>query len=388
MCGIVGQAGNLIGLEHRSQALDALAHRGPDGGFDWVSPSQKVWLGHRRLSIVDLSEAGNQPMYNEDKTIWLVCNGEIYNYPDLRKRLEGLGHVFYSNSDSECVIHAFEQWGEACVDILIGMFAFAIWDENRQRLMLARDRVGIKPLYYVENTSGIVFGSELHSLYPLLENELPVNPLAIAYIFSMIYIPAPLTIRKGAYKLEAGHFLVWSAKHGAEIKKYWEPPRYIDDRKAPNPAEWEYLFELVLEQHLLSDVPIGLFLSGGLDSSCVALGLKRLRYPVETLTIGFPDNPKQDESSVAEALSQALNLANTNIPVVENDISGLRRKVAQIYDEPQGGTALLTMVQICEIATRNKGDKVVLAADGGDEAYSGYHWYRKVRLPPSSLGGH
>jgi asparagine synthase (glutamine-hydrolysing) len=385
MCGIVGQIGYLFGSEYRLQALKTLEHRGPDGSSDWISPSQRAWLGHRRLSIVDLSEAGSQPMHNEDKTIWLVCNGEIYNYPALRKRLEGLGHIFYSNCDSECIIHAFEQWGEACVDVLIGMFAFAIWDENQKKLMLARDRVGIKPLYYVENNNGLVFGSELHALYPLLENELPVNPLAIAYIFSMMYIPAPLTIRKGAFKLEAGHILSWNMEYGVKIRKYWEPPRYIDDRKKHNIAEWDCLFESVLEEHLLSDVPIGLFLSGGLDSASLALGLKRLDYPVEALTVGFPEDPNQDESSVAGMVAQKLGLSYTNIPIIKNDIAGLREKVAQIYDEPEGGKALMTMVQICEVAKRNKGYKVVLAGDGGDEVFGGYNWYRKLRLPVNSM---
>jgi asparagine synthase (glutamine-hydrolysing) len=298
-----------------------------------------------------------------------VCNGEIYNYPDLRRRLEGLGHIFYSNSDSECILHAFEQWGDACVDMLNGMFAFAIWSEKQKKLMLARDRVGIKPLYYAENKNGLVFGSELRALYPLLEREPPIEPLAIAYILSTIYIPSPLTIRKGVHKLEAGHILVWTMENGIKTRRYWEPPRHIDERKERNPAEWEYLFESVLEQHLLSDVPIGLFLSGGLDSASLALGLKRLRYPIEAITIGFPENPKHDESLVAEAITRTLGLIYTNIPIVNNDVAGLRQKVAEIYDEPEGGTALLTMVQISETARMHKGYKVVFGGDGGDEVF-------------------
>lgn len=387
MCGIVGEAGKLRSSERRQQALDVIAHRGPDASNIWQSDDSRAWLGHRRLSIVDLSETGNQPMHNEDRTIWLVCNGEIYNYPYLRRRLENLGHLFYSQSDNECIIHAYEQWGEACVTFLTGMFAFGIWDARNKKLFLARDRLGIKPLYYAENHERIVFGSELQALYPLIERALEINTLAVAYLMAMAYIPAPHTIRNNIFKLEPGHTLTWDALHGTQIRQYWEPPRHIDDRSHATGAEWEQLFEIVLEEHLLSDVPIGLFLSGGLDSSSLALGFHRLSYPVEALTVGFPGEPGHDEAPIAKSVARSLGLDHAVFPVTTSDINTLRRKVAEIYAEPHGGSAAATMVQLCE-STRGKGYKVVMGGDGGDEVFGGYQWYRRLKYPPRTPREH
>lgn len=383
MCGIVGQMGWQSSYQNKKRALLSLAHRGPDGEGEWNSPSGYAWLAHRRLSIVDLSDAGFQPMHNENSTVWMVCNGEIYNYYNLRKRLEALGHSFYSYSDSECIIHAYEQWGENCVEKLYGMFAFAIWDENENKLLLARDRVGIKPLYYSQTSTGLVFGSELRSLYSLLRKDLPINPLSVAYIFSMTYIPTPSTIRKGIYKLEMGHILTYSVHNGLCIKKYWEPPTIIDTCNKNVNQVWENLFSTVLEEHLLSDVPIGLFLSAGLDSSSIALGLSNLGYPVEAITVGFPTQPLQNEAPLATKLSQHLDINHSIIEIIDEDVNYLRKKVAQKFDEPVGGTALLTMLKICQVAAIQKGYKVVLGGDGGDEVFGGYMWYRK--LPGTSL---
>jgi asparagine synthase (glutamine-hydrolysing) len=311
-------------------------------------------------------------MHNEDETIWMVCNGEIYNYPALRKRLEGLGHRFYSNSDSEVILHAYERWGEQCVDHLEGMFAFALWDETRQELLAARDRVGIKPLYYAETGQGLVLASEADGLLPLLEPRPEPEPMALAYLMTLGYIPCPWSIWHGIYKLEPGHLLRWQPDKGLRQKRFWEPPRYIDPELEGDGQGWSDLFELVLVEHLQSDVPIGLFLSGGLDSASVAAGLRGLGRPVQAITVGFPDSD-HDETPIAAAVAKRFGFPHTTIPLKINDINALIEQVAAAFDEPQGYSALLSMYLISQQAAQDF--KVVLAGDGGDELFGGYAWY-------------
>lgn len=376
MCGIVAIAGRETPEKSKSTSLRSLAHRGPDSEGAWLSGDSLVWMGHRRLSIVDLSELGRQPMHNEDKTIWSVCNGEIYNYPTLRSRLEGLGHIFYSNSDSEIILHAYEQWGENCLDRLEGMFAFILWDESKRNLFAARDRIGIKPLYYSAADSEIMLASESGALLPLLRNGTEPDPDALAYMMTLGYIPSPNCVWKGIKKLEPGCFILWNREKGISIKKYWEPPRHIEDGDHGLEKEWKQLFEGVLSEHLLSDVPIGLFLSGGIDSSSVAAGLKNLSRSVEALSIGFLD-PGHDESKIAAETAEYLGFPHRKAVLEVNDVKGLVKRVAAAYDEPQGYSAPLPMYLISELAAKDF--KVVLAGDGGDEVFGGYTWYQALR---------
>jgi len=315
-------------------------------------------------------------MHNENETIWLVCNGEIYNYPSLRPRLEALGHWFYSNSDNEAILHAYESWGEQCVDRLEGMFAFALWDEKTKKLLAARDRVGIKPLYYAETRDGVILASEASALLPLLDAMPEPEPMALAYVMTLGYVPSPWSIWRGVRKLEAGHLLVWKSASGAEVRKYWEPPRQIapDSTRQPT-TEWPVLFEQVLGEHLLSDVPIGLFLSGGLDSSSVAAGLRDIGKPVRAMTVSFPGS-SQDEAPIAATVARHLGFEHEITPLEIEGINLLIHRVARSFDEPQGYSALLSMYLISQTAAREF--KVVLAGDGGDEVFGGYTWYQDL----------
>jgi len=220
MCGILGIAQtDKIDHDKLSNALNCLKHRGPDAAGEWLSATNSVWLGHRRLAIVDLSDAGRQPMHNEAQTIWLVCNGEIYNYPTLRKRLEGLGHCFYSNSDSEVILHAYEAWGERCVDYLEGMFAFALWDDKTTNGCWQREiEWGLKPLYYAKTGQGLTLASEARALLPLLEPKPEPEPMASAYVMTLGYVPSPWSIWRGIHKLEPGHILTWQHQTGLQTR--------------------------------------------------------------------------------------------------------------------------------------------------------------------------
>ncbi len=378
MCGIVGQVGELSKHPWQERALASLIHRGPDAHDNWWSYDGLAWIAQRRLAIVDLSPAGHQPMHNEDNTVWLICNGEIYNYPKLRRQLESLGHKFYSDSDSESIVHAYEEWGEDCVNHLEGMFAFAIWDTRKKQLILARDRVGIKPLAYRVTSKGLSFASDTRALLDLCESRPSINPIAVAYTLTLGYVPSPLSMWDGIHKLEAGHMLTWSPENGVNIRCYWQPPREIDPSASLNLDAWHELFHTVLEEHLLSDVPLGMFLSGGLDSSSVALGLKNLDQSIEAITVSYPAST-QDESPYASSLAQHLGLTHTVMPLEVHDVPALVAQVAGAYDEPQSYSALLSMYQVCEVGASKY--KVILAGDGGDEVFGGYNWYKRLPKP-------
>ncbi|OGV58787.1 MAG: asparagine synthase (glutamine-hydrolyzing) [Lentisphaerae bacterium GWF2_52_8] len=377
MCGILVQTGQReIEEESFRKALDSMSHRGPDNGNVWHSGDASIFLGHRRLSIVDLSSAGQQPMENEDKSLHLVCNGEIYNYTVLRKELEGLGHAFRSSCDSEVILHAYEQWGDACVERLFGMFAFAIWDEARQKLFAARDRVGIKPLCYAELNGTLILASEAGPIRMLLGNKTRPNPLALAYIMTLGYIPAPFCIWDKIRKVKPGHFLNWTQTRGVCEKKYWEPPRHVAVEAGEE--DLRTLLHCVLEEHLLSDVPLALFLSGGLDSSGLAAALKEIDRPLQTITMGFPKYEK-DESALGAAMAKHIGFPNKIIQVQTEDAKDLAQMVASSFDEPQGYSALLPMYEISRIASKDY--RVVLAGDGGDEVFGGYNWYKNLEGP-------
>jgi len=385
MCGIVAQAGFRSELDSFTRALDSLSPRGPDNEGYWQNRENGVRLGHRRLSIIDLSDSGNQPMSNEDKNIWLVCNGEIYNYPALRKNLEALGHRFSSNSDSEVIIHAYESWGTACIEKLEGMFAFALWDSLRQRLFAARDRVGMKPLFYSNmDGGGISLASDAEALRHLTGKSAQLDPFALSYVLTMGYIPSPWCVWKGFRKLPPGHSLTWDEKHGIKLEKYWEPPRELVPSLESDPDEWSSLYEKVINDHLLSDVPTGMFLSAGLDSTSLALGLKRSGHPIEAVTISFPGSPK-DEGPQASATAKFLGLSSRVIPLKNVSVAELREQVSRIIDEPYGYSALLSNYLVSREAANQF--KVVLSGDGGDEIFGGYNWYRDLDAPLGK-GGH
>lgn len=377
MCGLIA-AIDAPGALGRVEALARLRPRGPDATEQWSSADGRVWCGHTRLAIVDLSAAGNQPMHSADGRLTLVCNGEIYNYPTLRRHLEARGHMFRSRCDSEVVLHAYREWGAACIERLEGMFALCLWDRETGHLLAARDRVGIKPLYYAGVRDGLVLASDAGALRVVLGERLEPDPVAVAYAMTIGYVPAPHCIWAGVRKLPAGHVLTWSRVDGARVRRYWSPPAELDGRAED--GEFAALWHDVLREHLLADVPLGLFLSGGIDSTAVALGLCDIGRRPAALTVAFPGSGA-DEAPIAAEVAAALGLEHRALPLKTVDVDPLLREAATAFDEPQGYSALLSMKLLARLAADPF--KVVLAGDGGDEVFGGYKWYDKLEWSAS-----
>lgn len=378
MCGIAGQLrfdGQSVSQETLQAMTDALAHRGPDGeGFHF---EKNVGLGHRRLSIIDL-DGGKQPISNEDSTIWVTYNGEIYNYRNLRDRLIGLGHQFRTHCDTEVIVHAYEQWGTDCLQHFRGMFAFALWDQNKQQMMLARDRVGIKPLLYAESDYGISFASEMQALLVDPELNVSLNPAAIDLYLHYQYIPAPETIYHEVKKLPPAHFVMIdrNGKVGTP-KRYWKvefSPDYSLDESAWIERLDEALQETI-ETHLVSDVPFGAFLSGGVDSSTIlAYMSESLNNPVKTFCIGH----QQDAYDERKWARQAAEICSSEYyeQTVNSDGMSLLPKLVKHYGEPFADSSALPTYYVSQLASQNV--KMVLSGDGGDELFAGYHAYPAI----------
>lgn len=378
MCGIVGMF-DTRGKREIDRALlvrmnESQHHRGPDEGDVYTEPG--VGFGHRRLSVIDLS-MGLQPQFNEDRSVAIVFNGEIYNFRELTKELTELGHRFSTHSDTEAIVHAWEQWGEACVDRLRGMFAFVIWDRNKQTLFLARDRVGIKPLYYTLLPDGMfAFGSELKSLlvFPNLCRD--IDPQAVEEYFGYGYIPEPRTIYRGAFKLSPGHTLTLRIGESLPKEKcFWDVPFAL--RPAVSEAETQYeLTERLREavkSHLVADVPLGAFLSGGVDSSGVVAIMAQLgSEPVNTCSISFDDR-EYDESEFAQKIAQQYGTRHFSETVSANDYE-LVDTLASLYDEPYADSSAIPTYRVCQLARKRV--TVALSGDGGDENFAGYRRHR------------
>jgi asparagine synthase (glutamine-hydrolysing) len=378
MCGIVGvmdlKAKREVPRELLWRMNETQLHRGPDAGGLHLEPG--LGLGHRRLSIIDLA-TGQQPLYNEDRSVVVVFNGEIYNYQALIPELTQLGHVFRTRSDTEVIVHAWEEWGEACVERFRGMFAFALWDRNAQTLFLARDRLGVKPLYYALLPDGqLVFGSELKSLtaHPELRREL--DPLAIEDYFAFGYIPEPRTIYKAARKLPPAHTL--TLRRGEplpEPRAYWDVRFTLDNRISEPEAQAELVQRLQesVKLRMISDVPLGAFLSGGVDSSAVVAMMAGVSgQPVNTCSISFSD-PAFDESKYARQVAERYRTRHF-VDNVDSDDFGLIDVLAQTYDEPYSDSSAIPTYRVCELARRHV--TVALSGDGGDESFGGYRRYR------------
>ena len=378
MCGITGLF-DTRGRRDIDRALltrmnESQHHRGPDEGGLHVEPG--VGLGHRRLSIIDLS-TGQQPLYNEDGSVCVVFNGEIYNFQELVPELQALGHVFRTRSDTEVIVHAWEAWGEQCVQRFRGMFAFALWDRNRETLFLARDRLGVKPLYYAELPAGtLVFGSELKSL--LVHPALPrtIDPLAVEDYFAYGYVPEPRTIFKGVHKLAPGCTLTYKRGNASALQvQYWDvpfkPSSHIDLHEAGD----ELLRRLreAVQLRLISEVPLGAFLSGGVDSSAVVAMMAGLMAdPVVTCSIGFGE-AAFNESAYAQRVAEQYRTAHHLEQVDPDDIS-LVDRLARVYDEPYADSSSIPTYRVCELAKKTV--TVALSGDGGDENFGGYRRYR------------
>ncbi|HET8700566.1 MAG TPA: XrtA/PEP-CTERM system amidotransferase [Nitrococcus sp.] len=394
MCGIVGifhyRSTDAVDRDLLHRMNELLYHRGPDDGGLYVERS--VGLGHRRLSIIDLS-GGHQPLFNEDGSVAVVFNGEIYNYKALAAELAARGHCFRTHTDTEVIVHGWEEWGAACVERFRGMFAFAVWDSNRHTLFLARDRIGIKPLYYAVLPDGrLVFGSELKAL--LAHPGLPrvIVPEAVEEFFAYGYIPEPRTLYRHAFKLPPGHTLTIRASCPlGEPVEYWDL-RFGDSRAIRGRAAADELRERLRDavgSHLIADVPVGAFLSGGVDSSAVvAMMAKENQAPVHTASISFGE-AEFDESRYASEVARRY-ATDHRVRQLNPDDFSLVERLAGLYDEPFADSSAMPTYRVCELARQDV--KVVLSGDGGDETFGGYRrylWYlreERVRgLLPLSL---
>ena len=378
MCGLVGimdtRGRGDINRSLLERMNETQHHRGPDEGGLHVAAG--IGLGHRRLSIIDLS-SGQQPLYNEDGTVVVVYNGEIYNFQPLAEELAALGHTFRTHCDTEVIVHAWEEWGEACVERFRGMFAFAVWDEQRETLFLARDRLGIKPLYYaLLDDDTLVFGSELKSLmaHPGLRRE--IDPFAVEEYFGFGYVPEPRTIYKQARKLSPGHTLtVRRGQPLPEPREYWDvpfQPNGVSDEAEAGEALVERLREAV-DIRRIAEVPLGAFLSGGVDSSAVVAMMAGLSDdPVNTCSISFGD-PAFDESAYARQVAERYH-TNHGVEQVDADRFDLLDTLVGLYDEPFADSSALPTYEVCRLARQRV--TVALSGDGGDETLAGYRRYR------------
>lgn len=383
MCGIAGvmNFGSVVADERPNitRVRDAMTHRGPDGAGLYESPDRRVVFGHRRLSIVDLSDAGRQPMTNEDGTVWVTFNGEIYNHAAHRPGLVARGHRFASRTDTEAILHLYEEHGPACVDHLDGMFAFAVWDEARGRLLLARDRLGKKPLYYTVRDGRLVFASELTALlaYPGVTRELDLTALNHYLTFSSV--PAPLTLVAGVRKLSAAHRLICDRRGAVTVERYWSP---LDGRDWDEPVEEGEAVERVRDllkravaKRLMSDVPVGAFLSGGVDSSAnVALMTELTAEPLRTFSAGFEGFAEAQnfhDLPYARRVAARFGCRHSEVTITARDCQDYLVQAAGGLDEPLGDPACVPMHFVSRHA-REQGVTVVLVGEGSDEVFAGY----------------
>lgn len=376
MCGIAGRfnfdAHHPVDHDVLVAMTDAVAHRGPDAAGYYHGAG--VGLGHRRLSIIDLS-TGDQPLGNEDGTVQVIFNGEIYNFAEVRAELVAHGHRFRTGSDTEIIVHGYEQWGERCVDRFRGMFAFAVWDARARRLMLARDRVGVKPLYYAELPGeGIVFGSEIKSLLEDPAVSRDWRPDAVDKYLTLLYVPAPDTIYSAVRKLPPAHVLIAEAG-SIRISRYWDL-QFTGTGDAAREDEYlEELDRLLTEAvglRLISDVPLGAFLSGGIDSSTVVAYMKEASgTPPVTMSVGF-DNDQFDEVRHAEVVARHLG-CDFHALVANPQVEDLLPKLAWHFDEPFADSSAVPTYYVSKAARELV--TVALSGDGGDELWAGYPWH-------------
>jgi len=393
MCGIVGvfshskrqpiEAATLVRMR------DTMIHRGPDGGDCWYSSDRTVGLAHRRLSIVDLSTAATQPMTNEDGSIWVTYNGEIYNHIGLRRELIASGHTFRTDhSDTEVILHGYEQWGiDGLLQRIEGDYAIGLWDDRKQTLFLIRDRVGVKPLYFTMPEGEFMFASEIKALleHPAVERD--VDPLAMYHYLSFLTAPAPLTMFKGIFKLPAGHWATIARDGKLSVSRYWDAMpgqtglsdelRGLSDR-----AQEELLIDGVrtrlsaaVEKRMMTDVPFGVFLSGGVDSSTnVAMMAKLMDRPVDTFSVGFKDYKHLNELDYAEKVAKKFRTNHHEILIDEADMRGYLDDLIHHQDEPIADWVCIPLYFVSKLAKDN-GVTVVQVGEGADEQFSGYASY-------------
>jgi len=397
MCGIAGVANLRGGIEpiKLDRMRDTLAHRGPDGAGSWISGDGQVGLSHRRLSILDLSAAGAQPMHSASGRYSISFNGEIYNFADLRKELEATGLRFVGHSDTEILLGACERWGVIeALPRLAGMFAFAIWDAQESALHLARDRVGIKPLYYRHLDGELSFASELRPLVNWCGSLPPISKRGLNEYLRLGYVPGPLSIFEGVWKLPPGTYMTWRAGQLSQPQAFWtftgavargQAHTFVNEQDAL--AELERVLKVSVARHMVSDVPLGAFLSGGIDSSTVvALMQAQSSCPIRTFSIGFA-NAAYDEAQHAARVAAHLGTDHTELYVTDADARAVIPYLPDTYDEPFADVSQIPTLLVSQLA-RNQ-VTVALSGDGGDELFAGYSryifvsafWRKLQRLP-------
>lgn len=376
MCGIVGIVGG--GGEDRLQRMRAmreeLVHRGPDSGGEYSDSG--VALGIRRLRVIDLA-TGDQPIANESQTVWTVFNGEIYNFPGLRRELEAGGHHFRTQADTEVIVHLYEDFGERCVERLEGMFALAIWDSRAERLVLARDRMGKKPLLYRESAGELSFASEHTALLAGAATRPPADPFAIRSFLRLGYVPAPQDAFSGVQKLPPAHTLVWQDGR-LLVRRYWQLPTPATSAVGPEEAaeELRSILTRAVERRLIADVPVGAFLSGGVDSSAVVATMASLRTKVRTFTIAF-DERAFSEASYAREVAELFGTDHQEF-VVRPEAIDILPVLVRHYGEPYADSSAVPTYYLAKMTRAHV--TVALNGDGGDEAFAGYERYQAARL--------
>lgn len=371
ICGIVGATDRPVDQSLLTRMNQCIAHRGPDGDGYYLNGN--VGLAMRRLAIIDVA-GGDQPITNEDESLWIVYNGEVYNYPFLRLQLEEHGHRFRTQTDTECVLHLYEDHGLDCLQHLRGMFAFALWDQHEQRLMLARDRLGQKPIYYTVQDGTLYYASELYALLSALPHTPEVDLEAIDLYLSLQYIPEPLTPYHGIHKLPAGHYLLW--QHGQlTVERYWQldyGPKHSD----PLPdlmVELRARMRQAVHMRLISEVPLGAHLSGGIDSSIVvALMAEKSSQPVKTFSVGF-DESNFSEVEYARLVAERYATEHHEFTLTFGDIPATLRNMLHHFGEPFADPSALPLYHLAHMTRRYV--TVALNGDGGDEAFAGYWRY-------------
>ncbi|MGD9036187.1 MAG: asparagine synthase (glutamine-hydrolyzing) [Syntrophobacterales bacterium] len=391
MCGFVGfiSSRDFQSLQqYLPDAVASITHRGPDDSGRFFDERYGIGLGHRRLSIIDLSEAGRQPMSSDDGTVHIVYNGEVYNFREIRETLEKKGHEFKSSTDTEVILKSYIQWGIECLQKFVGMFSLAIWDSRNQCLYLARDRLGIKPLFYYFRGDNLLFASELKGLMAFKTFEKDIDPDSIPLFLHYQYVPAPRTIFKNTYKLLPGNYLKFDGKK-LSTHVYWSPPDGTESAASLAMDEEELVqqLDLILTQavdaRLISDVPLGALLSGGIDSSMVVALMQKVRAaPVRTFSIGF-DEEEYNEAPWAAKVANHLGTDHTELYVTPREAMEVIPKLPEIYDEPFADSSAIPTFLVCQMARDHV--KVALSGDGGDEQFSGYVRYWSTQAMATGL---
>jgi len=381
MCGIAGK----VAASSNTAAVDAdvvrrmtdlIVHRGPDD--DGIYIDRQAVLGHRRLSIIDLS-TGKQPISNEDGTVWVVYNGEIYNFPELRKQLLARGHVLKTHTDTEVIVHLYEDYGEQCVTQLQGMFAFALWDARKKKLMLARDRVGIKPLYYVRTSDSLLFASEIKAFRADPSVQLTLNTQAIDTFLTFLYVPGSETLFRDVRKLEPGYYLTMEDGR-VKLSRYWDLKFTAPESNGQFRESVEALqqmLEQTVREHMISDVPVGVLLSGGVDSTAMlSFAVQETQQKVSSFTIGFDGHNFADERPYARLAAEKFGSEHHEMTITARDFLEFLPKYVWHMEEPVCEPPAVALYYVTKLASAHV--KVLLSGEGGDEAFAGYQNYRNI----------